>query len=170
MTDIAVQVFDGVLGKELTLPLVDGNDAVENHPSRYSYVVPNPYGADTPLPPTGLPTSSTLLVFELTVIFDNVLGVNVTLQQVDAIFATQNFQARFSWVSGAPVPPPPPLEIDMYLGQFTVALLPVAPPIWSTATATNGRKIGEGAGLGTGTPVYFQGIWRTFSSDQPVQS
>lgn len=105
MPDITVQVFDGILGKELTLPLVDGNDAVTNHPSRYSYVVPNPYGADNPLPSTGLPTSSTLLVFELTVIFDNVLGANVTLQQIDAIFATQNFPARFSWVSGAPVPP-----------------------------------------------------------------
>jgi len=82
MPDIAVQVFDGILGKELTLPLVDGNYAVANFPARYSYVVPNPYGADNPLPATGLPTSSTLLVF-----------------------ATQNFPARFSWVSGAPVPP-----------------------------------------------------------------
>jgi len=100
-----VMVFDGILGKELTLPLVDGNYAVKNFPARYSYVVPNPYGSDNPLPPTGLPTSSTLLVFELTVIFDSVLGVNVTLQQIDAIFATQNFPEHFSYVSGAPVLP-----------------------------------------------------------------
>jgi hypothetical protein len=107
MTDIVVQVFDGILGKELTLPLVDGNYAVKNFPARYSYVVPNPYGADNPLPSTGLPTSSTLLAFELTVIFDNVLNKQTTVQQIDAIFATQNFSTRFSYVSGAPVPPVP---------------------------------------------------------------
>jgi hypothetical protein len=60
-----------------------------------------------------------------------------------------------------------------YIGAFTVALLPAAPTTWSTATATNGRKIGEGAGLGTGVPVYFSGGgmgWRTMSLDQPVAS
>jgi hypothetical protein len=39
-----------------------------------------------------------------------------------------------------------------------------------TAYCTNGRKIGEGGGSGTGIPVYYsQSSWRTFSSDQPVQ-
>jgi len=58
-----------------------------------------------------------------------------------------------------------------YIGAFTVALLPAAPLLWSTATATNGLKIGETTGTGTGVPVYFSGAsqgWRTFSSDQPV--
>jgi hypothetical protein len=55
-----------------------------------------------------------------------------------------------------------------YLGAFTVALLPAAPSTGSTAFATNGRKIGEGSGSGTGVPVYFHSSWRTFSSDQPV--
>lgn len=57
-----------------------------------------------------------------------------------------------------------------YQGAYTVAALPAAPPTWSTASATNGLKIGETTGNGTGMPVYFQGVWRTFSSDQPVQS
>lgn len=57
-----------------------------------------------------------------------------------------------------------------YIGQFTVAALPIAPATWSTASATNGLKVGELTGAGTGCPVYFQSVWRTFSSDQPVQS
>lgn len=104
MTDIVVQVFDSVLGKELTLPLIDANNAVTNFPARYSYVIPNPYGNDNPLPATGLPSApSTLLAFELTVVLDNVLNVQVAMQQIDAIFAVKKFPARFSWVSGAPV-------------------------------------------------------------------
>jgi len=40
-----------------------------------------------------------------------------------------------------------------------------------TAFASNGLKIGETTGNGTGVPVYYSGgIWRVFSSDQPVQS
>ena len=57
-----------------------------------------------------------------------------------------------------------------YLGAYTVALLPAAPATWSTATASDGRKVGEGPGSGTGCPVYFQSVWRVFSSDQPVAS
>ena len=60
-----------------------------------------------------------------------------------------------------------------YLGAFTVALLPAAPALWSAATATNGLKLGETTGTGTGVPVYYSGVtqgWRTFSTDQPVQS
>src|ERR1700682_4932877 len=55
---IIVQVFDSVLGQEVSLPLVDGNDAVTRFPARYSYVIPNPYGNDNPLPPTGLPPTT----------------------------------------------------------------------------------------------------------------
>lgn len=102
---IIVQVFDSVLGKEIALQLVDANDAVARFPARYSFVIPNPYGSDNPLPATGLPLTSTLLTFELTVVFDSLLGVQIEMQQIDAIFAVVTFPDRFSWVSGAPVPP-----------------------------------------------------------------
>lgn len=37
--------------------------------------------------------------------------------------------------------------------------------------ATNGRKVGEGAGNGTGVPIYWsQGAWRVLSTDQAVQA
>jgi len=111
---IIVQVFDSVLGKEISIPLVDGNDAVARFPARYSYVIANPYGNDNPLPATGLPSTSTLLTFELTVVFDSLLGVQVEMQQIDAIFATHKFPARYTWVSGAPVgdvPPPVPFNV-----------------------------------------------------------
>lgn len=56
------------------------------------------------------------------------------------------------------------------LNSYTVANLGTAPTN-QIVMATNGRKIGEGAGLGTGVPVYFSlGAWRVFSTDAPVQS
>jgi hypothetical protein len=56
-------------------------------------------------------------------------------------------------------------------GIKTVATLPVSPPEFSRAVASNGRKIGEGAGSGTGVNVYYSlGQWRTYSTDSPVQS
>ncbi len=55
------------------------------------------------------------------------------------------------------------------LGRFTVALLPITALESQTAYATNGRKVGQGAGAGTGVPVYYsQGAWRVFSTDTPV--
>jgi len=58
-----------------------------------------------------------------------------------------------------------------FVGAFSVAGLPASPAAGTTAYASNGRKLGEGSGSGTGVPVYFQGgSWRTFSSDQPVAS
>jgi len=55
-------------------------------------------------------------------------------------------------------------------GNYTVAALPsrnVLPG--QTAYATNGRKVGEGAGNGTGVPVYFSnGAWRVYSTDAVV--
>ncbi len=55
------------------------------------------------------------------------------------------------------------------LGSFTVATLPNNPIAGQTAYATNGRKVGEGAGSGTGVPVYWSnGAWRVFSTDAPV--
>jgi hypothetical protein len=54
---------------------------------------------------------------------------------------------------------------------YTVAALPTAKGLVEsqTAFATNGRKVGEGAGAGTGVPVYWSnGAWRVYSTDQPV--
>lgn len=50
----------------------------------------------------------------------------------------------------------------------TVAALPAGAE-GQHAYATNGRKVGEGAGSGTGVPVYFSSAsWRVFSTDAPV--
>jgi hypothetical protein len=59
------------------------------------------------------------------------------------------------------------------LFPFTVARLPVNPkPVEGTvAYATNGRKQGEGAGTGTGVPVYYSNNqWRRYSDDTVVAS
>ena len=42
--------------------------------------------------------------------------------------------------------------------------------IGAQAFATNGRKVGEAPGLGTGVPVYFNidSTWRVYSTDSPV--
>jgi hypothetical protein len=54
------------------------------------------------------------------------------------------------------------------VGSFTVATLP-AGVTGQTAYATNGRKVGEGGGAGTGVPVYFStGAWRVYSTDAAV--
>lgn len=135
--DPVVMVFDGILGKEISLPLVDGNAAVASHPARFSYVIPNPYGNDNPLPATGIPPASALPIFgptasidpdtnveqavqifpwELTVVFDQVLSVNRILFQIDAIFAVHIYPARFSYVAGATIFPNPQ------------PMIPVGPP------------------------------------------
>lgn len=55
------------------------------------------------------------------------------------------------------------------LGTFTVANLPSNPFVNQTAFASNGRKVGEGVGVGTGVPVYYSnGAWRVYSTDAPV--
>lgn len=57
------------------------------------------------------------------------------------------------------------------LGSFTVATLPASPAEGSRAYATNGRKIGENPGSGTGVWVYYSNAsWRVFSTDAPVQA
>jgi hypothetical protein len=57
------------------------------------------------------------------------------------------------------------------LQTYTVATLPASPAAGSTAYASNGRKVGEGAGSGTGVPVYFSnGSWRVSSTDVAVTS
>lgn len=57
------------------------------------------------------------------------------------------------------------------IAQFTVAGLPGSPVEGQLAYATNGRKVGEGAGAGTGVPVYFSNTkWRVYSTDAQVTS
>jgi hypothetical protein len=54
------------------------------------------------------------------------------------------------------------------IGSYTVADLPVSAVVGTRAYASNGRKIGEGAGDGTGVPVYYSdGTWRS-ALDSPV--
>lgn len=63
------------------------------------------------------------------------------------------------------------LQVGGLLGAqgYTVANLPVGVVNSSLAIATNGRKVGEGAGAGTGVPVYYSnGQWRVFSTDAVV--
>jgi hypothetical protein len=56
-------------------------------------------------------------------------------------------------------------------GIKTVATLPASPAEFSRAVASDGRKIGEGPGAGSGVNVYYSlGQWRVYSTDAPVQS
>lgn len=142
--DPVVMVFDAVLAKQVSVPLVDGNYAVKNFPQRFSYSIPNPYGADNPLPATGLAPASALPIFgptasidpdtnieqavqifpwELTVVFDGALGVNRIMFQIDAFSAINNYSARFTYVSGAPVssnPQPPPVTTGMPTDELVI--------------------------------------------------
>lgn len=53
--------------------------------------------------------------------------------------------------------------------QYTVAGLPTDAIESQKAYATNGRKVGEGAGAGTGVPVYFSAaLWRVYADDTQV--
>lgn len=66
-----------------------------------------------------------------------------------------------------------PLASPLFTGKvglpkYTVVTLPVGAEGY-LAYATNGRKVGEGAGNGTGVPVYFSNTqWRVFSTDAQV--
>jgi hypothetical protein len=54
---------------------------------------------------------------------------------------------------------------------YTVSTLPSSPSAGSIAYATDGRKVGEGAGAGTGVPCYYSnGNWRRYSDDTVVAS
>ena len=57
--------------------------------------------------------------------------------------------------------------------SYNVASLPVAGLTGSVAFAKDGRKGGEGAGAGTGVPVYWNNAtsnWFTFSGNVAVTS
>jgi len=59
---------------------------------------------------------------------------------------------------------------ELGLVSYTVASLPAALN-GSTAFASNGRKVGEGPGAGTGVPVYrSRNKWRVYSTDAEVQA
>lgn len=61
----------------------------------------------------------------------------------------------------------------MRLDNYTVATLPTndATNPGRVAYATDGRKSGEGLGLGTGTPVWDDGTnWLTFYDNSAVQA
>ncbi len=56
----------------------------------------------------------------------------------------------------------------VFTSAATVAALPVGAE-GQLAYASDGRKVGEGPGAGTGVPVYFSaGSWRVFSTDLAV--
>lgn len=63
------------------------------------------------------------------------------------------------------------IAVDPTPAVFTVAALPATAATGQWAWASNGRKAGEGAGLGTGLPVYFNpstATWFTYSGNVVV--
>lgn len=60
---------------------------------------------------------------------------------------------------------------SVVLPRTTVAVLGTSGVEGQLSYATDGRKVGEGSGSGTGVPVYFSnGAWRVYSTDAPVTS
>lgn len=60
-------------------------------------------------------------------------------------------------------------EVSGAVPKYTVATLPTPGQMGRTAFATNGRKIGEGVGAGTGVPCYDDSVaWRRYSDDTTV--
>jgi hypothetical protein len=73
-------------------------------------------------------------------------------------------------LSGGLSGPLPPLSFFQLDGN-TVADLPASASEGTISFATDGLKVDEATGFGTGVPVYWSdGAWRVFSTDQPVQS
>lgn len=61
------------------------------------------------------------------------------------------------------------LGVTTTVTPYSVAQLPGGQLAGTIAFATDGRKVGEGAGLGTGVLVYFDGsFWRRTSDDTTV--
>lgn len=53
--------------------------------------------------------------------------------------------------------------------SLTFASLPAAGQVGRSRFVTDGRKVGEGAGAGTGVPAYDDGVaWRRTSDDTTV--
>lgn len=62
------------------------------------------------------------------------------------------------------------LMVLPYDAQYTYAALPATAAVGTRAYCTNGRKPAEGAGSGTGVPVWFDvsGVWFSFPSGAAV--
>lgn len=74
------------------------------------------------------------------------------------------FQGEIAWVDYTYY------QSSFGLAGYVVSSLPAGTE-GDFCYATNGCKVGEGSGSGTGVPVYFsQGAWRVLATDQPVTS
>src|SRR5665213_1800193 len=83
-------------------------------------------------------------------------GLHTTLNQLVLLLQSQLNQvlATVSQIQGT-----------SYAPQYTFATLPSGVE-GQVSYVTNGRKVGEGTGLGTGVPVYYSnGLWRVYSTD-----
>lgn len=105
-------------------------------------------------------------------------SVKIALQSANVNFLTDGasnpIQIKLNLKSGLNIICTPnnlgDVTISNVLSQYTVSTLPIGVE-GATLYATNGRKIGEGSGFGTGVMVYFSnGSWRVMSTDQTVQS
>lgn len=108
----------------------------------------------------GLTTGSynTILGGQVTGLASGLSNAIIIADGAGAIKVDYNKTATAAWVFAAPVIPP----------KSTVAALPTGVE-GMVAYATNGRKVGEGVGSGTGVPVYFSnGSWRVYSTDAAV--
>jgi hypothetical protein len=88
-------------------------------------------------------------------------GLHTTINQLTLLLQSQmnTITSQLAQVLGAVYPP-----------QYTVSLLPIGVE-GQVAYATNGLKVGESTGHGTGVPVYYSnGLWRVYSTDAQVQS
>lgn len=100
-----------------------------------------------------------------TIIGAGVSGLSASLADAIVIaIGNGTIKAEFNktdaggWLFNGPVRPK----------AYTVATLPAGVE-GQIAYASNGRKVGQGAGSGTGVPVYFaDGAWRVFSTDAAV--
>ncbi len=90
----------------------------------------------------------------------NYLGLNGDAGSAGGYFSTITVSTGASWQNA----------YDNQLGMYTVSGLPVGAE-GQIAYATNGLKVGELTGSGTGVPVYYSnGNWRVYSTDQVVSS
>ena len=77
-----------------------------------------------------------------------------------------------------PLTPAQEGDVDAIVAAHTATGRITVGPVASLATglgegedgyATDGRKVGEGPGAGTGVPIYWStGAWRVYSTDSPV--
>jgi hypothetical protein len=99
---------------------------------------------------------------------DSFVGTNGSGQIVAAPFTPENAANKDAASGYAGLDSNTKLSRHELLGQYTVAALPTG-TTGDLAYATNGRKVGEGVGAGTGVPVYFSNAqWRVFSTDAQV--